>query len=305
LNVLPFEGLQEMRKEKSVQRQQCPALTAMAMTLKPLIIRLLIVVTVAMRMPLSVADPYTNFVSSHCGNISEYRNGSAFQSNLNKLLERLVQNVYYSASNTSSAGDEGSDSTVYGLVQCIGGLDPDDCQQCALTAKTTLVQVCNGTSGDIQLNGCHLRYDDYKFYYNYSQSPESSTVWSNCGDTKYRNGSVFERNLNKLLESLVGNVIPSGFNTSRVVEEANSNSTVYGLVQCMGDLGSSACKQCASTAKAKLVEGCHNTSGSIQLEGCFLRYDSHNFYNNIQNKHGFIICDFANKKVSHKNSQTL
>ena len=55
-------GLQEMRKEKSVQRQQCPALTAMAMTMKPLIIPLLLVVTVAMRMPLSVAVPYTNII---------------------------------------------------------------------------------------------------------------------------------------------------------------------------------------------------------------------------------------------------
>jgi hypothetical protein len=89
------KSLQQTRKEKSVQRQQCPALTAMAMTMKPLIIRLLLVVSVAMRMPLSVADPYTNIVSSHCGNRSiEYSNGSAFQSNLNKVLEKLVTNVF-------------------------------------------------------------------------------------------------------------------------------------------------------------------------------------------------------------------
>jgi hypothetical protein len=103
-----------------------------------------------------------------------------------------------------------------------------------------------------------------------------------CVNSEYRNGSAFQLNLNKVLESLVRNVNPSGFNTSSVVVGGkNSNSTVYGFVQCRGDLDSSDCKQCASTAKAKLVQGCHNTSGFIQLDGCFLRYDNRSFYNDI------------------------
>ena len=83
---------------------------------------------------------------------------------------------------------------------------------------------------------------------------ETSIVWSNCGNYVYKNGSAFQLNLNKVLESLVRNVYPSGFNISSVVVDGqNSNSTVYGLVQCRGDLDSSDCKQCASTAKAILV----------------------------------------------------
>jgi len=105
--------------------------------------------------------------------------------------------------------------------------------------------------------------------------PETATVWSDCGNSgkyEYRNGSAFQLNLNNVLESLVRNVYPSGFNTSSIVAEGvNSNGTVYGLVQCRGDLDSSDCKQCASTAEAELVQGCHNTSGFIQLDGCFLR----------------------------------
>jgi hypothetical protein len=131
--------------------------------------------------------------------------------------------------------------------------------------------------------------------------PETSTVWSNCGNSgnyTYRNGSAFQLNLNKVLESLVRNVNSSGFNTSSVVVRGqNSNSTVYGLVQCRGDLDSSDCKQCASTAKANLVQGCHNTSGFIQLDGCFLRYDNHNFYNDIESRKSTpisVLCNTGN-----------
>eukprot|EP00253_Pinus_taeda_P025297 PITA_25297 len=128
--------------------------------------------------------------------------------------------------------------------------------------------------------------------------PEISTVWSNCGNHTYRNGSAFQLNLNKVLDSLVNNVYATGFNTSSTVAQGtNSNSTVYGLVQCRGDLDSSDCRQCASTAKANLVQVCQNTSGLIQLDGCFLRYDDHNFYNDIESTNGtpaIVLCNTGN-----------
>eukprot|EP00253_Pinus_taeda_P015957 PITA_15957 len=112
----------------------------------------------------------------------------------------------------------------------------------------------------------------------------TTEVWRFCGDSgenEFSSGSAFQRNLNNVLNSLVGKVSSSGFNTLSVDEKQNSNSTVYGLVQCRGDLGSSDCKLCAATAKANLLQDCYNTSGFIYLAGCFLRYNSFNFYNNI------------------------
>jgi hypothetical protein len=92
----------------------------------------------------------------------------------------------------------------------------------------------------------------------------------------------------------VGNVSSSGFNTSRVDEGQNSNSTVYGLVRCRGDLGSADCKHCAATAKAKLVQKCNDTSGFINLNGCFLRYDSFNFYNDSSYSTRNVVCSKGN-----------
>lgn len=126
--------------------------------------------------------------------------------------------------------------------------------------------------------------------------PETSTVWTNCGNYTYRNGTAFQLNLNKVLDSLVNNVYATGFNTSSV-EGQNSNGAVYGLVQCRGDLDSADCKQCASTARANLVRACHNTSGFIQLDGCFLRYDNHNFYNDLESRKNTpisVLCNTGN-----------
>jgi len=102
--------------------------------------------------------------------------------------------------------------------------------------------------------------------------------WGDCGTTHYRKGSDFQHNLNLVFESLVGNVSTNGFNTT--IKGQNSNSAVYGLAQCRGDLNSSDCKQCISEDKGLLVEICnYSTSGFFWLNDCFLRYDNHNFYN--------------------------
>ena len=108
----------------------------------------------------------------------------------------------------------------------------------------------------------------------------TKNVWGPiCGNGQYGNGSLFQRHLNQVFESLVGNGSMSGFNTS-TVQGQNRNNTVYGLLQCRGDLNSTECQQCASTTKAIIVEKCqNNTSGFIEVDGCLLRYDNHNFYN--------------------------
>lgn len=252
------------------------------MKMKPLIMSLLLALSVPMRMLLSVPDPYTNTVSSYCGNGSEYMNGSAFQRNLNEVLQRLVTDIYYSAFDFSSFGDVGFNSAVYGLVQCREDLGPSDRQRCVTTAKTRLLQGCSGTYGYIQLNGCLLRYDHHSFNYYRSIERPGTFMWSYCGKNESTNGIVFQQSLNKVLESLVENANPTGFNICSVAEGSNNNSAICGIVQCRGDLGSSACKQCASTAKEIIVDQCYNTSGVIHLDDCFLRYGNNGLYHYLE-----------------------
>lgn len=132
-------------------------------------------------------------------------------------------------------------------------------------------------------------------------SPETTTVWVDCENSEYRHGSAFNHNLIKVLESLLRNVYLSGFNVSSVVVKGkNSDGSVYGVAQCRGDLDSSDCQQCVSTAKAELVQRCQNISGLIQLDGCFLRYDNHNFYGNIESARTSLICNGGKSSQQRK-----
>lgn len=109
--------------------------------------------------------------------------------------------------------------------------------------------------------------------------PHTNFVWDYCGKSKYTNCSAFQSHLNQVMDLLVTNVYPSGYNVSSIVVEDNRICSVYGLVQCRGDLKPSDCQQCASTAKSGLLHGCDNDEpGFIQLDGCFLRYDNFQFY---------------------------
>eukprot|EP00253_Pinus_taeda_P024938 PITA_24938 len=105
-----------------------------------------------------------------------------------------------------------------------------------------------------------------------------------CENSEYTNGSAFQSNLNQVLDSLVENVSTIGYDTTTVAERQKSDSTVYGVAQCRGDLNSSDCKQCLETARSTIISdtnGCSKTSASIILDGCFLRYDNQSFSNNF------------------------
>ena len=58
-------------------------------------------------------------------------------------------------------------------------------------------------------------------------------IWDLCGNrgkNEFTNGSVFQGSLNQVLDSLVGKVPSTRFNTSCVDDGRNNNSSVYGLL---------------------------------------------------------------------------
>jgi hypothetical protein len=93
-------------------------------------------------------------------------------------------------------------------------------------------------------------------------------IW-NCDGNDVMNGSALEGNLNMVLNSLVANVGETGYNTSLHGENGDK---IFGVAQCRGDLNASMCRACASQARNTLHEKCRHDSGSIFLEGCYLRY---------------------------------
>eukprot|EP00253_Pinus_taeda_P005221 PITA_05221 len=254
----------------------------MAMKMKTLISTILLTVCLCMRMPISGADPYITTVWRGCGT-SEYANGSAFQSNLNQVLESLMTNVYLGGFNTSSVVDDGqnSNSTIYGLVQCRGDLNSSDCQLCASTAKSRLVVGCQNTSGFIQLDGCFLRYDNHSFYGNYSDSGRQIVL---CNTRTSSQSQQFSNTIKAMLLNIANEAAqsPKLFAADSTVAPYNSTEHIYSIAQCWRDLSSTDCGSCLNFALSQ-ISRCQTGSIGSQFESmnCYLRSEVYAFFNTL------------------------
>ncbi|KAI4320281.1 hypothetical protein MLD38_033777 [Melastoma candidum] len=108
-------------------------------------------------------------------------------------------------------------------------------------------------------------------------SSSDSFVYGGCTQLRYSPGSAYVTNLNSLLTSLVNSATYSSFNKFTVVGPS-SNDAVYGLYQCRGDLSMPECATCVARAVTESGITCSGTcGGTIQLQGCYVRYDNATF----------------------------
>ncbi|RZC73036.1 hypothetical protein C5167_048518 [Papaver somniferum] len=109
---------------------------------------------------------------------------------------------------------------------------------------------------------------------------QAQEVLLNCdaNTPKYTSGSEYETNLKKiLLPSLVSNGSINGFFNTSV--GTNANNTVYGLVQCRGDISMDACKTCLNESTAVVIQKClKHIDVDVHLETCLLSYSNTRFF---------------------------
>ncbi|XP_026429254.1 cysteine-rich receptor-like protein kinase 10 [Papaver somniferum] len=97
----------------------------------------------------------------------------------------------------------------------------------------------------------------------------------------YTSGSEYETNLRKfLLPSLVSNGSINGFFNTSV--GTNPNNTVYGLVQCRGDISMDSCKSCLNSSSVVVIQKCTNhIDVDVRLYECLLRYSNTRFFGEV------------------------
>ncbi|KAI3862904.1 hypothetical protein MKX03_014860 [Papaver bracteatum] len=97
----------------------------------------------------------------------------------------------------------------------------------------------------------------------------------------YTSGSEYETNLkNFLLPSLVSNGSINGFFNTSV--GTNPNNTVYGLVQCRGDISMDSCKSCLNSSSVVVIQKCSNhIDVDVRLYECLLRYSNTRFFGQV------------------------
>lgn len=118
-------------------------------------------------------------------------------------------------------------------------------------------------------------------------NPEANLLNSGCSTVKSTNVTLFNNNLNAVLEKLRARIVPSGF---AIAEQVIGADPVYGLGQCRKDKTPSDCLKCITVAE-KQIRNCSAVSGGrVIYDGCFLRYESNNFYAQATAPGGTQLC---------------
>ncbi|KAL3513868.1 hypothetical protein ACH5RR_026585 [Cinchona calisaya] len=104
---------------------------------------------------------------------------------------------------------------------------------------------------------------------------------------------TFLANYISALDSLEAALESRGFE-NKVDGNGDSSTTVYTFAQCMQDLQFNDCETCLSSM-LQLIQQCRaikegKRAGRLYMGGCFLRFDDHNFTNDITSFDDRIIC---------------
>ncbi|KAF7002782.1 hypothetical protein CFC21_018217 [Triticum aestivum] len=101
-------------------------------------------------------------------------------------------------------------------------------------------------------------------------------IYAGCSPSKYQPGTPYEGNLKSLLASITSAAPNAAY--SSFANGTGDGAAAYGLYQCRGDLGNAECAACVRDALAQLNQVCPGAyAASLQLEGCYVRYDGANF----------------------------
>lgn len=128
-----------------------------------------------------------------------------------------------------------------------------------------------------------------------------------CDSTaNYTSGSAYERNLNLTLASLAANASQTGyFETS----EGENLDTVYGLIQCRGDISKEVCEACAAAAAVEIRRLCpFKMEAFLGCGPCWLHYSFWRFFSTASNQPTFILFNsqnVSNPVVFHRQLASL
>ncbi|XP_050225433.1 cysteine-rich receptor-like protein kinase 1 [Mercurialis annua] len=114
-----------------------------------------------------------------------------------------------------------------------------------------------------------------------TQSAEIQRICgSHKGDINATSSTAFVPNFIDVMEILQTKVTKEKWGQVSITSPAPA---VYALAQCNADLKSVDCNLCFSQGRAKLALCLPTTAARIYLDGCFIRYDDYNFFNESVN----------------------
>ncbi|KAG4403550.1 hypothetical protein AAZX31_01G125700 [Glycine max] len=105
-------------------------------------------------------------------------------------------------------------------------------------------------------------------------------IYAGCSQEKYQPNTPFEANLNSFLSSVSGSSSDTSYNSFAIGNGSSSppEGSIYGLYQCRADLRPNECSKCVKSCVDQIGLICPLAFGaSLQLEGCYIRYEHVDF----------------------------
>ncbi|KAL0554850.1 hypothetical protein IC582_008778 [Cucumis melo] len=163
---------------------------------------------------------------------------------------------------------------MFALSQCFNDLSHTDCLLCYAASRTSLPRCLPAISARIFLDGCFLRYDNYRFYKESTDSlRDSVNCTSELGEIDESERLGFGENVRAVVETVTTTAMEKG---GFGVGEVNG---MFGLAQCWGSVEPEGCRACLEKAKRSIGRCLPSKEGRAMNAGCYLRYSTVKFYN--------------------------
>ncbi|KAI3698497.1 hypothetical protein L2E82_42089 [Cichorium intybus] len=189
-----------------------------------------------------------------------------------RTMELIGTQIRISNKGTAVSGT-GPDSN-YGLAECYGDLSADDCILCYAEARTVLPTCFPNTGGQIFLDGCFMRTENYNFYEEYA-GPDDTVI---CGNTT-RYGVSLDAARQAISDAARDAPTNTDYFARKVALSGAANESTYVLADCWGTLNESFCAECLKRASASILQCLPWSEGRALYTGCFMRYSNTNFLN--------------------------
>ncbi|KAJ7956218.1 Cysteine-rich receptor-like protein kinase [Quillaja saponaria] len=117
-----------------------------------------------------------------------------------------------------------------------------------------------------------------------------------CGSSKHPESGKFIKKFIALMDIISKKVDDQGWGAEAML---GTPPLMFALGQCHGDLDPKDCSICFTEARTLLPKCLHAASGRIYLDGCFLRYDDHDFFNeSLDKKYDTLKCNSPTEDLS-------
>lgn len=124
--------------------------------------------------------------------------------------------------------------------------------------------------------------------------PHHRFIYGGCSQDKYQPNSPLESSLTSFFSSLSSSSSQSSYNSFAIgntTSSPSSDSTIFGLYQCRGDLQLKDCSKCIASCVSQIGLICPYASGaSLQLEECYIRYERFDFLGKLDTSVRFKKC---------------